>query len=115
MLAASLAGAAPAVDAQGAGGPVRVNETEFKLTPRTLQATQGIVAIVVTDAGNSTHSFAVENHGEKGHAHDPHLKRPLSPGQSATLHIRLKPGRYEIYCPIPGHESLGMRGALLVQ
>ena len=38
----------------------------------------------------------------------------LSPGDSATLTVDLKPGKYTIYCPIGGHRALGMKGTITV-
>lgn len=32
----------------------------------------------------------------------------LTPGQSGTLKLALKPGKYILYCNLPGHYSLGM-------
>jgi len=32
----------------------------------------------------------------------------LSPGQSGSLSLRLKPGKYILYCNVPGHYALGM-------
>jgi len=32
----------------------------------------------------------------------------LDPGQKGALRIELKPGKYIIYCNIPGHYALGM-------
>jgi uncharacterized cupredoxin-like copper-binding protein len=29
--------------------------------------------------------------------------------------VNLKPGTYEFYCPVPGHEQAGMKGTLTVQ
>lgn len=39
----------------------------------------------------------------------------LEPGKSGALTITLKPGRYILYCNIPGHYTLGMWTLLTVQ
>jgi uncharacterized cupredoxin-like copper-binding protein len=28
--------------------------------------------------------------------------------------VKLKPGKYEFYCPVPGHKAKGMEGTLVV-
>jgi uncharacterized cupredoxin-like copper-binding protein len=36
-------------------------------------------------------------------------------GGKSTVSLTLKPGKYEFYCPVPGHEQAGMKGTLTVQ
>ena len=38
----------------------------------------------------------------------------IEPGQSADLTVTLKPGRYELYCTVPGHEAAGMKLSITV-
>lgn len=69
--------------------------------------------------------FAVQNHGEYEHALEVEGQgseqetRPIPGGGSDTLTADLKPGTYELYCPIDDthgkHEELGMRATLVVQ
>jgi uncharacterized cupredoxin-like copper-binding protein len=35
-------------------------------------------------------------------------------GQSSTLTLKLKPGTYTYYCPVPGHRQAGMVGRITV-
>lgn len=39
----------------------------------------------------------------------------LAPGKSGALTLTMKPGRYILYCNIPGHYTLGMWSLLTVQ
>jgi plastocyanin len=63
------------------------------------------------------HTFRVVNRG--GASHDLRLAgkktRILNPGQSATLRVTLKRGRYPYLCTVPGHSALGMKGTLVVR
>jgi uncharacterized cupredoxin-like copper-binding protein len=36
-------------------------------------------------------------------------------GADSTVTTTLKPGTYEFYCPVPGHEQAGMKGTLTVK
>jgi uncharacterized cupredoxin-like copper-binding protein len=93
--------ATPAV-AGSANAPVNVSLSEFKIDmPANLPA--GTTTFQVTNKGTITHSFEFEGQGiEK------RLSQPLQPGQSATLTLDLKPGKYEAYCPVDGHKGMGM-------
>ncbi|MEY2441953.1 MAG: hypothetical protein QOJ46_1379 [bacterium] len=80
-------------------------------TPRKLAATAGTVTLVM-DNPKSTgkpHGIAVEGNGVDKDG--PTVK----PGQSSTLTVALKPGKYTFYCPVPGHKAGGMKGTLTVK
>jgi uncharacterized cupredoxin-like copper-binding protein len=55
------------------------------------------------------HGIAVEGNGVDKDG--PTVK----PGQSSTLTVALKPGKYTFYCPVPGHKAGGMKGTLTVK
>jgi plastocyanin len=44
----------------------------------------------------------------------PGFKLEASSGKSDELKVDLKPGRYTIYCDIPGHREAGMEGTITV-
>jgi uncharacterized cupredoxin-like copper-binding protein len=35
-------------------------------------------------------------------------------GGTSTVTVKLKPGTYTFYCPVPGHRQAGMQGTLSV-
>ena len=39
----------------------------------------------------------------------------VSGGQTSKVSVDLKPGKYEFYCSVPGHEQAGMKGTLTVK
>jgi uncharacterized cupredoxin-like copper-binding protein len=87
-----------------------VHETEFKLSPANPTAKTGVVTIKVANDGRVPHSLEVEGPGEEAK-----LAKILPPGRSGILRVDLsKPGRYEWYCPVHGHEAKGMKGEITI-
>ena len=95
-----------------AGAPTRRGQpvpVSAKLSEWTIQLSKtsvpaGQVAFTVTNGGSIPHAFEVEGQGTE-------KETPLiQPGASTTLTLTLKPGTYEIYCPVGdnSHKKLGM-------
>jgi uncharacterized cupredoxin-like copper-binding protein len=40
--------------------------------------------------------------------------KTVKPGGSETISVQLTPGTYATFCSLPGYESLGMHGKLVV-
>ena len=111
--AASLALMVPgglAAQAEMPGASLNVRLTEWKVELSSESVPAGEVTFSVTNAGSIPHAFEVEGHGlEK--------ETPLiQPGQTATLTLTLKAGRYEAYCPVgqDSHKHLGMETDFVV-
>jgi hypothetical protein len=88
---------------------VRLSEWKISLSEPTITA--GQVSFAVTNVGSVPHAFEVEGAGIE-------RETPLiQPGASDTLTLMLKPGRYEVYCPVgnDSHKKLGMDATLEVQ
>jgi uncharacterized cupredoxin-like copper-binding protein len=103
--------AATAITAETAppsGATVEVKLNEYKIImPMTLKA--GMTTFNVSNTGKIDHNFEVEGQGiEK------EFEMNLKPGQSQTLTVDLKPGTYEVYCPVGKHEDKGMKMELKV-
>jgi plastocyanin len=100
-------GAAPA-PAKG-GGNVQVAEKEYSIAlAGGTDLEPGSYKFAVSNVGKIQHDLAVENGGEK--------KTPLiDPGKKTTLAVDLKPGKYKLYCTVPGHEQLGMKAEVTVK
>lgn len=88
---------------------VVVKESEFELTPS---------AITLKKPG--TYTFRAENAGSTGHALEIEGKgletetNVLDPGKGGEIKVKLKPGTYEMYCPVDSHEDKGMKGKVTV-
>src|SRR5512142_289324 len=81
---------------------VRVDLTEYEINmPDTLAA--GPESLLITNAGKELHSLAIQGNGVALA-----LRQPLTPGDSTTWNVDLKPGTYNFYCPEDGHKGKGM-------
>src|SRR5205823_3826821 len=80
---------------------VAVDETEFKITTASTSFKAGQITFQAKNVGKIPHDLAIKQRGYK-------LKL-IQPGGSAELTVTLKPGTYELYCTVPGHEVAGMK------
>ena len=74
-----------------------------------LTAKAGKVTIDMSNPAPVPHGIGVKGNGvqQKG--------ATVSQGGSSTVTVTLKPGKYEFYCPVDGHEAAGMKGTLTVK
>lgn len=109
LAAVGLAGP-PAHRALGdpAAVSAKLSEWKVELSERTIAA--GIVTFTIANVGSIPHAFEVEGQGVEQET------AAIQPGSSATLTLTLKPGAYEVYCPVgeDSHKKLGMETDLTV-
>ena len=119
MRAAALAGltalaviaATHPVLAARAPARVQVSALEYEYRLSRLSVRQGPVLIELVNYGEDDHDLVVRRVGGTRRWR---LRRIL-PGQRATLSLRLRPGRYRLWCDVAGHRERGMRATLLVR
>jgi uncharacterized cupredoxin-like copper-binding protein len=93
----------------GSGGRLQIAEQEWSLDPSSpTVAAAGEVTIHVVNDGSFGHALEIDGNGVEEET------ATLSAGDSADLTVTLKPGTYEIYCPIGNHREQGMEGTLTV-
>ena len=85
---------------------VQVSETEFKITTDLTSFKAGQITFVAKNDGKIPHDLAVKETGDK--------TKEIPPGGTAELKVNLEPGKYELYCTIPGHEAAGMKLTITV-
>jgi uncharacterized cupredoxin-like copper-binding protein len=88
------------------GNAVVVDESEFKIVTPTTTFKAGQITFEAKNVGKIAHDLAIKQTAQK--------TKLIQPGGSATLTVTLKPGTYELYCTVPGHEAAGMRQNITV-
>lgn len=101
--APAAAGSAMATDAT----PITVKD--FALDPKDVSV-KGRVSLAVTNAGPTVHNVTIRDASNKVLG----ATKDLKSGQSETLTADLPAGSYVLFCSLPGHESLGIKGTLTV-
>jgi uncharacterized cupredoxin-like copper-binding protein len=100
---------------------VKIDETEYKITPSTAHVDHdGLISVAATNAGKEYHALRIVVPGKSSPAAAPEAEinaeqiGEIDPGKTETLNIKLKPGTYIWYCPLSNHRRLGMQGKLVV-
>lgn len=72
-------------------------------------AKAGKVTVTFANPSSVPHSVAIEGNGVD-------VESETVTGEDAPpFEVDLKPGTYEYYCPVAGHEAAGMKGTLTVE
>ena len=87
--------------AKPAATKVPVSEVEFKITLASTNFKAGEITFEAKNDGKIPHDLAIKGTSDK--------TKLIPPGGSAELKVTLTPGKYELYCTVPGHEAAGMR------
>ena len=90
-----------------AGTPIHVRD--FTLDPKDV-AVKGTVSLAVTNDGPTVHNIAIRDASDKVVG----TTSNLTTGRSEALTVELPAGTYTLFCSLPGHESLGIKGTLTV-
>jgi uncharacterized cupredoxin-like copper-binding protein len=96
--------------ASAGGGALTQKATDFKFSQPKATAKSGATTIKLDNQGQTSHAIEVEGNGLKEAK-----SSTIGPGQTTTLKVNLKPGKYEFYCPVDGHKQLGMKGEITVK
>ena len=87
---------------------IRLSEWKVEVSAGTVPA--GQVVFRVANGGRLEHAFEVEGKGLEQRT------APIAAGADGTLSVKLKPGRYELYCPVGNgaHKQAGMKATIEV-
>jgi plastocyanin len=101
--------APPPAGASGKTTTVTAVETDFHIALSKKTFTPGTYVFLVENKGGTTHSLTITGPGLKNAA-----SPNINPGQHTTLKVTFKTGKYDVFCPVPGHKELGMNVNLSV-
>jgi uncharacterized cupredoxin-like copper-binding protein len=89
---------------------VKAVETDFHIALSKKTFGPGTYTFVAVNKGKTTHALEITGPGLHNAS-----TTDISPGQSVKLTVVFKSGgKYDVFCPIPGHKMLGMNVNLKV-
>jgi hypothetical protein len=89
---------------------LQVTQVEFHLLLSRGVVKAGPVGLEAVDRGADPHDLRLRRVGSSEEIIGPELR----PGQRWDRVVRLRPGTYQLWCSLPEHAKLGMRGTLRV-
>ena len=109
-VALTLAGAAIAATrghAVARAAHVTVTEREYSIKLSTKSLAAGSVTFTIHNAGHIAHALALSGAGLKT------VNVPtIAAGATRSVTVKTKGGTLSLWCPLPGHASLGMKASL---
>jgi plastocyanin len=112
VLVASALWAVPAPSAAPrAAARLEVTEKEYSITLSRLRVHSGRVIVQVLNFGMDNHDLVIQANAKHGKTWRFDL---LEPESHVTRTMTLAPGKYTLFCSLPGHRALGMVAALTV-
>jgi len=87
---------------------INISLSEWKLQPSRTRVPAGQIRFLSEDTGATEHAFRIVGKGIDVSTDD------FGPGESRTINMVLPAGRYQLICPIAGHEQQGMVATLTV-
>jgi plastocyanin len=109
LLAVALSTTADARRRAPAPARVMVEAREFGLTLSRSVLAAGPAIVQLAVRGEDGHDLAIAGAGSVRRIAE------TRPGRTADWRGTLKPGRYRLYCSLPGHAAAGMRATLRVR
>jgi uncharacterized cupredoxin-like copper-binding protein len=87
----------------GSATTVTATETEMAIALSTSTFKAGTYTFVVKNAGSVTHALTIDGPGVEDQT-----SGDVAPGESGKVTVTLKPGSYDLYCPVGDHKAEGM-------
>ncbi|MET9757797.1 cupredoxin domain-containing protein [Streptomyces sp. NPDC006372] len=102
------ASTAPPPKSAGSGTQVTAQLTDFHIKLSTGTFQPGRYTFTAKNMGQHEHALEIQGPGGENRS------KTLDPGQSTTLTVTLKSGSYKVFCPVDGHQDLGMKTSITV-
>ena len=109
--AQSVANKATSNASEGQSSPLSIAADPsgaLKFNKSVLATKSGGVTIKMSNPAPLAHGIAVDGNGIDK------VGQTVDKGGTSTVSVDLKPGKYEFFCPVPGHRQGGMKGTLTV-
>jgi hypothetical protein len=97
----------------GADRTLRVDVTEYRISPNNVHVRPGPLTIVIHNYGRLTHDLVITRGGPEGGPKQASIGT-VWPGQTTALEIYLPRGHYTMSSTIISDQALGAYGALTV-
>lgn len=112
-LAAGIVAALPEIFGEsGPSAAIPVTLADFTVTPDVIETTGTSISFQVVNEGPTPHNLAIRDASGTVLG----VTSDLSTGDTEQLTITVPgPGTYITFCTLPGHESLGLKGELIVR
>jgi hypothetical protein len=117
-IAAAVAALLGAGSATAAAPPARLMVTahEFRLVLSRGALDPGPAIVQLVNAGEDSHDLALRRLDRRGRPTGATMRLPeTTPKALSQGRLALRSGRYRLWCTLPGHDSAGMRAALVVR
>jgi plastocyanin len=82
---------------------------ELRFDRSSLEARAGQVRLVMDNPSPVAHNISIEGRGVAQEG------KTVGEGGRSTVRAKLRPGKYDFYCSVPGHRQGGMQGTLTVR
>jgi hypothetical protein len=117
LVSASLAWAVPIPDAAPAATTARllVSPDEYRLMLSRERLVAGRAVVQLLNRGEDDHDLRIRRIVRSGRSPGRGVQVEVAaPGKIVERDVRFRPGRYRLWCSLPGHRRLGMRALLRV-
>ncbi|MET0287756.1 MAG: plastocyanin/azurin family copper-binding protein [Polyangiales bacterium] len=81
---------------------------DFKFVPANPTVTSGAITLCARNDGRSQHDLVLRGSDQAVLG----KTETLDPGETGRFQVTVSTGSYVIFCSLPGHESLGMKGTV---
>jgi len=84
------------------------SKTKLRFHTKVIHVKHGPITLVMSNPSNQEHAIGIDGGGKLKEG------RIATKGETSTIRVTLKKGRYTFYCPVEDHRAEGMVGKIIV-